>query len=233
MKRIFATGLIATASLLALGNAQAAGIFKNPGTPSVIPGLTGFATTGAMMTGLSITADFVDANNTLFSQTLAWATTGANSGGVFGTGWSLSMNGDSFTDNIWDFQIAPTASLGKLVRLVIDGSNALTVLDTTLPSTGTPGSAQGKDFAIQDAALDLLAIATYDNQVEVSPNSAVGDLFQRLTVTFLRDDGPRESFRFSQDTDNDSRFQVPEPGALALAGLALIAMGATRRQRKV
>jgi hypothetical protein len=199
--------------------------FTGPNTVS-IPGLTGFATTGAMMDGLSVQAVFSGGLN----ETLLWADTGATSGGVTGSGWSLSLTGDSFTAP-WTFTFSPNASLGQLQLLVLDGRNALTIFDRTLPNTGTPSSAQGRDWECFLGNCND-ATVTYDYAAGIGADLPVGDLWQVVSIDF-GDLGPRDTFQFRQDTDNDSRLtQVPEPGVIALLGLTLAAMGFARRRAR-
>jgi len=204
-----------------------------------IPALTGFATTGALMSGLAVTADFSFAG----SETLIWATTGVDSGGVSSaSGWGLSLTGDTFSDP-WNFTIAAGVNLGQLNRLTLDGLSAFTVFDRTLPSFGTDGSAQGNDFECTAASAAVCSdhdvLVTYDFQVNLAGDPAVGDLWQTVVIEF-RDpvtealSGPRVDWSFLQDTDNDARrFQVPEPGSLLLLGLAFGAAGLISRRRKI
>ncbi|MEO8310411.1 MAG: PEP-CTERM sorting domain-containing protein [Caldimonas sp.] len=209
-------------------SAQAQVTYATDGTVANAPGLTGFSTTGADMTGLNVTATFSNG----FSQSLAWGTTGPSAGGVFGTGWSLTLNGDSFNTN-WLFDF--TTIQAQLTRLVLDGSSGLTILDRTLPNTGTPGSSQGLDFAFAAGCGGCAATATYGGLTSIGAAAAVGDLFQKVTVDFTGGTGPRVDWSFVQDTDNDSRFVpgIPEPEtyALMLGGLGLVSWVARRRRQ--
>ncbi|MBM3523107.1 MAG: hypothetical protein FJX57_09130 [Alphaproteobacteria bacterium] len=196
-------------------------------TPASIPGLSSFSTEGNEMTGLRVRAVFTGGTD----ETRVWLPTGANSGGVTGTGWRLDQIGDTFTQP-WLFTMS--AGLGQLLRLTLDGSLGLTIFDRTEPSMGTPGSAQGRDFEFfGGTCASCDAVVTYRQPTQIGGDAAVGDLWQVVDILFADDGdptGPRETWQFRQDTDNDIRRDVPTPATLPLLAGAIGAVFALRHR---
>src|SRR5262249_17935497 len=155
-------------------------VTSDPGTTNTTGGITGFQTFGDMMVGMSVTAFFTNGS----SEVATWMATGPGAGRAQGTGWSLSESGDTFSPALgsdpWNLRNAIPGDIG-ITRLVLDGGPGMTIFDRTNPSPGTPGSGSGLDFTSDHFdALDITA--TYRNQVAVTPNAPVGDIYRVLDV---------------------------------------------------
>lgn len=220
------TGAALVFGMLSSHAAGAAVIVTDVTTTISVPGISNFATSGSDMDGMAVTVNFAGGG----SETVAWADTGGpGAGAAIGTGWSISLTGDFFS-NAWQVDFGNLA----VTSFVMNGAPGLTVFDIDNAATGTPGSALGLEFA---SSLDTATapIVTYSNLIQIGAAAAVGDLFEVMTVelTGLEIGGISGEFTFVQDTDNDIRRDVPlpEPGTLGILGGALIAIGLIRRLR--
>ena len=188
-----------------------AAVVKVQGTIQNVPEITTFQTWGGPnddgallpplnyennMEGIQVTVHFSAAP----SETKIWTGAGiADPGGrVEGDDgdWSLQNltppNNHSFSSP-WELEYnAGGGAKGNLVAFEIDGFGKFvnsgeiegnTAFDTTNPSTGTPNSAQGRDFNVigNTHGTD----ATYSDAIKLSAAAMpVGDLYRRLRVDF-------------------------------------------------
>jgi hypothetical protein len=165
--------------------------------PSEATTLTGFSTDGSMMSGIEVTAGFLDGT----SQTLIWGATGDKSGGVFGPNWSLTESGNSF-DSPWIL-----SNFGQgLTSLVIDTIPGNTVFDIYPYGEGLPhtdGSADG--WGYQTLAGQSPNGAAYTDPIDIS----AGDLFGTLSLYWTS--GFTGTMLFRADTDTGSSRDPVQP----------------------
>lgn len=230
MKNLTKTAPVAAvALLLACGGVSAAtvNITTSPGSLFNTAALAGFATTGSMMNGMLVTA--CDESS---CETRAWETTGTGTGGVFGTGWSMTLAGDSFS--------VPFILTGSddfaITSFSMNGRPGNTIFDIVNGDFLSPGSANGRPFTISGTSPFSGGVinVNYTDRLSVA-DIFYSDLFTVMNVNF----GGATltgTLSFITDTDNAATgspiVPVSAPATLALAGLGLIGIAATRRRAR-
>lgn len=222
------------AMLLAVASVpiQAQTVVSDPGTYYTTNALTGFATSGSDMLGMTVTGYGLD--GTVYSG--AWSSIGSDYG-VQTDGFSLfHPSGGGNADTFGFFNLWSLSANTGLSRLVLDGIPGNTLFDRTNPSFGTSGSAQGRDFDWVSGDPGGTTVF-YRNALGLGGGPAVGDLYTMVDVQF--GDGFRADSRglFRMDTDNaatDIVVSVPEPGTLLLllAGMLPMVGGVAVRRRE-
>ena len=102
---------------LAPSEAQAVSYTFDSSIVEVVPPISEVAIYGDMMDGLQVTVFFAVGGQ----DTKTWGDTGPGAGGAFGTGWSLTLSGDTF-ENVWVY------SGSAITALSLSGLGACSVI---------------------------------------------------------------------------------------------------------
>jgi len=201
---------MATSFLRNLSTSIIGAVFIALGTTAISPShattISDNSTFGNTMAGMSVTADFVGGG----SQTVTWGVTGSQAGGAFGTDWSLTEIGDTFSQP-WTFSNSGQ-SITSLVINAIPGNTTFDTIDTLVEPPNTPGSGRGISFYVL-AGLAPASFA-YSNPIDISQ----GDLFGTLSLSYSQGFTGKLNFLATTDSgtpDDPVTAAVPEPSSMS------------------
>lgn len=208
-------------------NAGSVNVSVDNGVPHVTDEIYQFTVRGDDMVGLEVTAYFDDAS----SEVAIWGATGVAAGAASGTGWALSLVGDTFV-NPWEL----LNNSGKgMTRLVLNGVPGDVIFDKIYEPFLTENSQRGLEFAVVSGGDDLDIEAIYRNRVAVPPAAPQDDVFAVLDLNFVNQGGLASGARallYMADTDKAEMRAIPLPAAV-WSGMALLGgLGIARRMRK-
>lgn len=167
--------------------------------------LTGYATYGNMMSGMRVTANFLDGS----SQTLTWGATDARSGGVFSNTWSLTQSGNTYAPDNSNPEAAAwilTNYGAGITSLVIDAIPGNTVFDNVYEVNTplqTPGSERGWPFQVVSG----LGPSSFNFSTPI--DISYGDLFGKLSLYW--NTGFTGILRFFADADSGTSSDPVRP----------------------
>ena len=197
-------------------------------------GLSGYATTGADMDGMTVTAWYANGD----TPSSIWQHTDTTSGGISSMDFNLNESGNTY-NNTWTLDLG--GRLTPMTSIRIDAGTGNTVFDTIKDVHNSPNSAKGWPFEVISAPSYLDIAAIYSGPVSVSGTS-YGDLYRYLTLNFSGLDvtglEPGGILSFRTDTDsllysNDiNPVATPEPATFILLGSGLAGLAFYRRKRK-
>jgi hypothetical protein len=225
--------LNAAAVLFLAASSMQAGVIStagaNVGTPVDVLGITGFTTLGSGMAGMTVTATFVGGA----TDSCVWAATSATAGGCSTALFTVSQDGDTFSQP-WSF--ATASQTPNAINLLFDGVGSGTgtrtggtVFDRTFGgATGTAGTSDGFDADGTTVGGD--GVAAYQDVLTILGAATSGDVYARVNIRFADAGISSATWRMDTDSVGLGDGAVPEPSTWAMLGGALVGMGLWRRR---